>query len=41
MINNNENQAKNKKTDYIDTAQINLGLNMDTNIGNIKCFLVY
>ena len=35
MINDNENAAE-KKIDHINTTQIYLGLDMDTNILNIK-----
>ena len=40
MINSNENEAKNKKADHIDMTYIDRGLDIDTNILNIKCVLV-
>ena len=38
MINDSGSEAENDKKDHIiDTIKIDLGLNMDTNIHNIKC----
>ena len=36
MINVKENEAENEKIDQVDTTQIDLGIDMDTNILNIK-----
>ena len=36
MINHNENKAKKWKIDHKDTTLIELGLDIDTNILNIK-----
>ena len=40
IINGKENQTEKKKIDHIDTTQIDLGLNIDTNILNVKCISV-
>ena len=41
MINNTENGAGNKKKiDHKDMIQIDLGIDMDTNVLNIKCISV-
>ena len=37
MINDDENEAKNEKSDHKDMAKIDKGLDMDTNKLNIKC----
>ena len=38
--NDNENEAEIEKIDHIDTTQIYLGLDMDTNVLYIKCVSV-
>ena len=40
MINDNENEGENEKSDQIDTTQIGLDKDKDTNILNIKCVSV-
>ena len=40
MINGNEKESKNDKIGYIDTTQIDLDLDIDTNILYIKCVSV-
>ena len=40
MINDTENEAENKKIDHKYITQIDIGLDMDTNILNIKFYSV-
>ena len=40
MLNGNENGAKNEKINHIDTTQIDLDLDTDTNILYKKCVYV-
>ena len=37
QINGNENEAENEKTDHKDTTKVDLFLDMDSNILNVKC----
>ena len=40
MINGNENESENEKIDHIDMTQIDLHLDIDTNILYMKCVSV-